>query len=133
MVQIVTANQIKHLARYFGILGLFCFLGYFYTGFSHPLLTLLGPSFFLAYGLRTHAAFVTDLIPDTAFFNSFFLVFPVTIVYFGFAGFWLKNIINEKGRIRIFVMAVFFAFLIYIHYLAFQEISLYWAGSQRLT
>ncbi len=122
----VTKKKIRHLARYFGLLGLISLIGYGIPFLSHPFLIFMGPPFFLTVWLRTHVRFLSDLIPNEPFFNNLFLLFPVTILYFGFMGFQLKNIINETGRMRLFILAVFVGFLIYVHYLAFREISLYW-------
>ena len=119
-------KKIQHLARYFGLLGLICLIGYGIPLFSYFFLIPLGPPIFLSVWLRTHIHLLGNLIPNEPFFNNLFLLFPVTIVYFGFTGFQLKNIVNETGRMRLFILIVFIGFLIYIHYLAFQEVSLYW-------
>lgn len=119
-------KRIQHLARYFGLAGLICLVGYEVSPLSQFFLVFLGPSFFLVAWIRTHIPFLANLIPNEPFFNNFFLLFPAAVLYFGLIGFQLKNIINETGRIRLFILLLFVGLLIYIHYLAFQEISLYW-------
>lgn len=129
---LITPKRIKHLARYFGILGILCLLGYWYTDYAYSFLVFLGPPFFLVYGLRTQAGVVTNLMPNEPLFNNFLLLLPATVIYFGLLGFQLKNIFNERGFIRKIVFLAFLAFLIYIHTMAFRELSLYWEGSEKL-
>lgn len=127
-----SAKRVHHLARYFGMLAFLCLFGYSFLGLAYPLLVLLGPPLFLTYLLRAHVGFLVGWIPNLPIVNQLFLFFPLTIIYFGLVGFQLKNIINERGKIRVVVLAVFVLFLIYIHSLAFKEISLYWEGSSKL-
>ena len=129
---IVTPKGIKHLSRYFGVLGLLCFLGYWYTAYSYYFLAVLAPCFFLVYFLRHFGGTVSDLLPNNATSNKIFLLFPMVILYFGLLGFHLKNILNERGKIRWIIMLAFLGFLGYIHYLAFHELGLYWKGSEKL-
>lgn len=93
------------------------------------LLAFLGPPFFLVYGLRIHVGLMVNWIPNTPFFNDFFLFFPATIIYFGLVGFQIKNFLNEKGFIRLLGLAALLAFVIYIHMASLKEIALYWEGS----
>ena len=130
--QIITPRRIKHLARYFGVLGTLCFAGYFYTDYSYYFLATLGPSFFLVYFLRHYAAHLLNFLPNQAVFDKIFLLFPFTVIYFGLVGFHIKNILNERGKIRLIVLLAFLGFLTYIHRLAFRELNLYWQGSEKL-
>lgn len=119
-------KKIKHLARYFGVLGVLILVGYFYSSFSNYFLIILGPAFFLAYWLRTFGpvTMITSFIPNEPLYNNLLIIFT-TIVYFGLLGFQLKNILNERGKIRLVILLVFFGFLFHIHRLAFKELSLY--------
>lgn len=128
---LVTSKRIKHLARYFGLLAMLSLVTYYQTHFFY-LLALLGPSFFLTSWLRSHSLPVIDWIPNEPFYNNFLLLLPVTVIYFGLVGFQLKNLINERGKIRILSILIFLGFLFYIHAVAFQELALYWEGSSRL-
>ncbi len=125
---ILTHRRIKHLARYFGVFAILCFASYKILN-ALFLLALLGPPLFLVYWLRTQGDVITRWIPNTPFFNDFFLFFPITILYFILVGFQLKNFLNERGLVRLFGLAALLAFLIYIHMVSFQEIALYWEGS----
>jgi len=125
-------KRIKHLARYFGIFALVCLLGYG-AGLGRLFLIFLGPPLMFVYWLRVHANFLVMFIPHEPFFNNLFLFLPVTIIYFGLVGFQLKNIINERGKVRLLILVAFVAFIVFIHYLAYHEISLYWAGSQKFS
>lgn len=126
-------KRIKHLSRYVGVLGVLFFTGYWYTDYSHQFLWTLAPSFFLVYFLRQYGAIVLNFLPHEPMINKFFLLLPVSVVYFGAVGFHIKNILNERGKIRMLIFLAFMGFLGYIHYLAFQELDLYWQGSEKLT
>lgn len=123
----VTAKRITHLARYFGVLAVLILLGYHYTN-SFYFMALLGPSHFLVYWFRVHADSLAHWIPNEPLYNNFLLIYPVTVIYFGLVGFQLKNLVNERGRLRLLSILVFLAFLAYIHFLAYKEIGLYWEG-----
>ena len=127
----VTQKGIKHLARYFGVLALLILFGYRYTD-SFYFMALLGPPYFLCYWLRVHGQFVTHWLPNEPFYNNFLLILPVTLIYFGLIGFQLKNLINERGKIRFLSTLALLAFLLYVHFLAFKELSLFWKGSAPL-
>lgn len=124
---IISHKRIKHLARYFGIIGFICLAAYSFTRFGDYFLPLLSPPIFLSYWLRIYGRVVTSFIPNEPLYNNLFLIFPATIIYFGLVGFEIKNIINERGKIRLMIAAAFIAFLAYIHYLSYKEIRLYLA------
>ncbi|MBI2167286.1 MAG: hypothetical protein HYU34_03450 [Candidatus Omnitrophica bacterium] len=130
-MSVTTQKRIKHLARYFGILGTLCLLGYG-TGLAPLFLFFVGPPILLSFWLRTSAPFLVSWIPNNPFFNNVLLLYPVTLIYFGLAGFQLKNILNERGRVRFLILTAFVGFLFYIHRQAAQELFLYWDGSKRL-
>ena len=130
-MSLVQAKRIKHLARYFGFLGTICISGYSF-GLAPLFLIFVAPPVLLISLLRTHAGAFVGWIPNNRFSNNLFLLFPITILYFGLIGFQLKNILNERGKIRFIIMLAFLLFLAYIHRLALQEIALYWEGSASL-
>lgn len=130
-MQLVHPKRIKHLARYFCVLGAICIGGYSF-GLAPIFLIFVAPPILLVYLLRTYAGVLVDWIPNNRFLYNLLLLFPITISYFGLIGFQLKNILNERGKIRFVIMLAFLFFLAYIHRLALQEISLYWAGSSSL-
>lgn len=130
-MRLVTSQRVKRLVPYFLILGVICFFGYLYSGLGYFFLTLLGPVFFLAYWLRAFGGPLVELIPNEPFLNNFLLLLPMTLAYFGVVGLLFKGIINERGGIRILILVAFAAFLVYIHVVAFHELSLYWQGSGR--
>lgn len=130
---LLSHKKIKHLARYFGIVGLLCILAYAFMPSVNLFLIPLGPPFFVVYWLRVHAGLLTAVIPNQPFYNHLFLILPITVVYFGLVGFQIKNILNERGKIRLLIMAAFVGFLIYLHYVAFQELSLYLAQPKEST
>ncbi|MBI4115313.1 MAG: hypothetical protein HY447_01925 [Candidatus Omnitrophica bacterium] len=129
---LLTSRRIKHLTRYFALLGLLLFAAYQYTGFGYYLLVVLGPSFYLSYWALSNGGVVTSWMRDNPLFINFLLLLPLTVIYFGLIGFQFKSVLNERGKMRIFVLLILLAFLGYIHFVAFQELSLYWHGSEKL-
>ncbi len=126
-------KRVKHLSRYVGILGVLFFLGYWYTDYSYQFLPTLAPSFFIVFFLRRYGAVVLNFLPNEAVINKFALLLPISIAYFGVIGYHVKNILNERGKIRVLILLAFFGFLGYVHYLAFQELDLYWQGSDKVS
>lgn len=126
-------KRIKHLSRYAGILGVLFFLGYWHTDYSYHFLATLAPSFFIVYFLRHYGTAVMNFLPNEAAINQFALLLPVSIAYFAAVGYHVKNILNERGKIRVLVLLTFIGFLGYVHYLTFQELGLYWQGSDKFT
>ena len=125
---LVTRKRIKHLARYFGVLAMALLVSYDLT--LHPvLLFFLSPGFFLAYWFRVKGGVLTAWIPQTHAIDQFALFFPLTLIYFGLIGFQLKNLINERGKLRVISTFIFLAFLSYIHWTAFKELNRYLEGS----
>ena len=124
-------KRIKHLSRYVGILGLLFFLGYWYTDYSYNFLPILAPCFFLVYFLRHYGAAIMNFLPNEVVINKFALLLPLAIVYFSVIGFHIKNILNERGKLRVLILFAFIGFLGYIHYLAFQELNHYWQESNK--
>ena len=125
---LVTPKRIHHLARYSGVLGLLAFLGYRFTPYSDYFLSLVGPPIFVTYWLRVKGTVVTHFIPNEPLFNDYLFLLPLTVLYFGYIGFQLKNILNERGKFRSLLLLVFTVFLIYVHRAAFQELRLYTAS-----
>lgn len=127
-MSIVAQKGIKHLSRYFGVLAILVFGGYYYT--NHPLLLIfLGPSFFLGTWIRIHGEPFLKWFPSEPFLNDIFILFPITFIYYGLVGFQLKNLANERGKVRLLGIFALLAFLAYIHFMAFKELNLYLAGS----
>ena len=130
-MEVNAEKKIHHLARYFGVAAIICFIGY-HMGLARFFLIFLGPPFYLTYLLRVRAGFLVQVIPNQPLFNNLFLFLPMTFIYFGLVGFQIKNILNETGKLRILILVAFLVFLCYIHFIAFHEISLYLAGSEKL-
>lgn len=124
----VNPKHIRHLGRYFAILSVLLFFGY-HSSNSIYLLIALGPTYFMVPWLRFHGGFILSLIPNEPEYNHYLLLLPATLGYFGLVGFLLKNLINERGLIRLVSLMVFLAFLGYIHYMSYREISLYFVES----
>jgi len=132
LAAVISHKRIPHLSRHFGFLAFTCLILYAFSGLSFQILTFLGPPLFFVAWLRVHGGFLVSIVPNDYFYNNAFLVVPATFIYFGLVGFELKNILNERGRYRIVLLVAFLVFLAYLHNATFQEISLYWEGSNKV-
>jgi len=59
----------------------------------------------------------------SSFQNEFFLVLPVTLLYFAFTGYWLWSILHEEGFTRFLTLSAFITFLVIVHWQAFLHIE----------
>ncbi len=122
-------KKIHHLIRYFVMAGLAAFVLYWiFSGISFSLL-FIGPAIYLAYWLKQLVASVFGGLPSSNFLNDFVFLLPVTIVYFGFIGFQLKQLWNERGMVRTVSLVALIVFLLYIHYRAFDNLLGYYTTS----
>jgi len=63
--------------------------------------------------------------------NELIFVLPLTLLYFGLIGYWLRQILREEGFLKYFLLLCFVAFLVIIHWQAVIYINtlLYGTGS----
>ena len=128
----ISHKRVPHLSRYFGVFAFLLLMGYAFTGLSYEFLMFLAPPFCFVSWLRVHGGFLVGIVPNELFYNNVFLLIPITFIYFGLVGFELKNILNERGKLRAVFLLAFLVFLVYLHFTTFQEINLYWAGSEKI-
>src|SRR5690242_10548563 len=118
-------KKIHHLIRYFLILGMIAFVGFLKHLQTQLFLFLIGPCLYISYTLKSFIANTLFSLPPSAAIQFFGFLLPVTLLYFGFIGFQLKQLWNEKGKIRIVILVVFILFIIYIHVTSFKTLSIY--------
>ncbi len=119
-------GQIHHLIRYFFLLGILAFVAYLKRWSDDITLVVMGPSLYLTYGIKSAVSSIVAL-PSSQNFIYYAVLMPVTIVYFSFIGFQIKQLWNEKGPIRFISLFAMFSFLIYIHYVTWKNLSAYFA------
>ncbi len=117
-------KRFGHLVRYFIFLGFLVFLSYLMRWEEILTLVMIGPVLFLAHLLKTAASGFVPL-PSSPALNDFLFVFPLTMGYFILLGFQLKSLYNERGVVRIVMVLTLSAFVIFIHFLAWKNLSDY--------
>ena len=114
--------RIHHLIRYFVLVSILIFVGYLKQWSDNIFLLFIGPPMYLAYGLKRMIAVYLWALPVGIRLNQYLFVMPLTVLYFGFVGFQLKQLWNERGFIRTLSLFFFLAFLIYIHHLTWKNL-----------
>ena len=123
----LSLKKINHLIRYFIPIGIIVFIGYLQHWRDDFFLIFIGPALYLAYHFKNLIlSFIS--FPQSAVISQFGFVLPFCIFYYGFLGFQLKQLWNERGKTRFFSLLALTAFLIYIHYAAWINLSGFFAG-----
>ena len=123
-------DKIHHLIRYFLVLSILAFVGYLKHWNDTICLLLVGPCLYLASGLKKIIVSYVWSVPSSLNVNLYGFLLPLTVLYFGLIGFQLKQLWNERGKIRIISLVFFIGFLLYIHYKSSQYLAGYFeAGS----
>jgi hypothetical protein len=119
-------GQIHHLIRYFFLLGVLAFVAFIKRWNDDLSLVIMGPALYLTYGLlKVLGTYVA--LPSSQAFSYYGFLMPITILYFSFIGFQIKQLWNEKGPIRFISLFALIGFLIYIHYTTFKNLGAYFA------
>jgi hypothetical protein len=117
-------SHIRHLTRYFLVLAMIAFALYWMHIQDAIAFALMGPPIYIAYWIyETLGAYAP--LPKTVHFLNLAFVLPVTLVYFGFIGFQIKQLWNEHGPVRFLTVTALLTFLIYIHFIAQQNLTDY--------
>lgn len=119
-------GQIHHLIRYFFVLGVISFVAYVKRWSDAVSLFIMGPPLYLSHGLKKILKDYVNL-PDTQTINYYAFLLPITVIYFSLMGFQLKQLWNETGKIRFISLFALIAFIAYIHYKAWGNLSAYFA------
>jgi len=122
--------KIPHIAppnaviRYFLLAGVLAFSGYLYTKGHSLLLLVLGPPVHIASFVLSWIESLIEFEPKKI---DFVFLLPATIFYFGLIGFLLKKLLHEPGLIRLVGVLGLFAFLVFIHLYAWQDLVSYFS------
>ncbi len=122
-----TFSKIHHLIRYFLVLGIIGFIGYIRQIRDDVFFLIVGPPLYIAYSLKSFLQKNVYSIPNTEALNTYAFLLPICLFYFGFVGFQMKQLWNERGKVRLLIMAAFIGFLVYIHHLSAQSLGVYLA------
>lgn len=118
-------KKIPHLIRYFFFIGVIAFVGYIKDFQQDVFLALSAPCIYIAHSLYTLITSQLIALPNTEGVKYFAFLLPVSLLYFSFIGFQLKQLWNERGILRGIILAVFIGFVLYIHFIAYQKLSGY--------
>jgi hypothetical protein len=119
-------GQIHHLIRYFFLIGVLSFVAYIKRWSDDASLIIMGPPLYLTYGLNTLISGFISL-PSSQNFIYYTILMPVTIIYYSFIGFLIKQLWNEKGPIRFISLFALIGFLLYIHHTTWKNLSAYFS------
>lgn len=110
------------IIRYFFSAGILIFAAYLYTEGHIAFLILLGPPIHLA-------SFIAGVVEKTLGLRitnlDLAVLLPVTMVYFCFTGFLIKQLLHEKPLRRYLTLTGLIGFLIYLHVISWQSLSAY--------
>lgn len=119
-------GQIHHLIRYFFLFGILAFVAYLKRWSDDASLVLMGPPLYMTYGLKNVIGSFVPL-PSSQNVTYYAILLPITILYFSFIGFMMKQLWNEKGPVRFISLFALIVFLAYIHYVTWKNLSAYFA------
>lgn len=120
----------------FLILGILAFVAYVTTEAMLLSLILMGPPLYAAGFLKKALSpFLFSLLGADRSQESywldwqlnFFFVLPVTLLYFGIAGFQLNQLIRDKGWFHRLTFLALLGFLGFLHYIAWNDLEKYYA------
>ncbi|HLD50376.1 MAG TPA: hypothetical protein VJC08_04185 [bacterium] len=120
----ISLKKIHHLIRYFVVIGFVVFTGYIKHWQEDVFLILIGPVLYLAYTVKEGVVSLISL-PEWEPLNFYGFLLPVCVLYFGLLGFQLKQLWNERGKIRFLSLFALLTFVAYIHYTSWKSLSDY--------
>ena len=121
----LSLKKVHHLIRYFIILGIIVFFGYIKRWRDDVFLVLIGPILYLIFALKEWLGSLSVPLPKSQWANQFGFLLPFCLFYFGLLGFQLKQLWNERGKIRFLSLFALIFFILYIHYEAWGNLSGY--------
>ena len=113
--------------RLFLLLGVFVYVAYLFTDGAPWFFVLIGPPIYIAHYIRHFIEMYVSLnlllnFMSPVALNDYVFLGPITLIYFGFIGFLLKNLQKEHGFVRLISLGAFVLFVGYIHLRAWQSI-----------
>lgn len=122
-------HEHKHRKTSFPITNRFIFLGilgfliYLFSGKANFSFVLLGPPIYVAYSLKSLLSFLKG---NSAVVNDFIFILPVTVLYYWGISFFIERLQNEKGWIKSISLTATILFILFLHYLAWNNLSAYY-------
>ncbi len=107
--------------RYFLIAGVLSFAAHLYFGGRSSSILLLGPAIHMA----TYAATSLEGLGLTLPQQDLTCLLPAVLLYFSAIGFLFRKLLEEKPLQGILSMAGLSVFVLYIHYAAWKNLTLY--------
>ena len=106
----------KQISRFFFVLsfmllGALCEILFWATGGHVAFILALSPVLYLANWLEGKITFLS--LPAVA--NELVFVLPVNLLYFGLMVYWLKQVSEENGLIRIALILAILVLIVFIH------------------
>ena len=108
-------KKIHHLIRYTLLIGVISYIIYVMHLVDAINLFMIGPAVHIAYQFKEFLLGFLPLLPSSQVVDDTVFLLPVTLFYFGFVGFLIKTLLNERGRIRTISIVALILFLIFIH------------------
>ena len=118
-------KKVHHLIRYFFVFATVIFIGYIKQFQDDVFLFLIGPPLYAAHTVKSLISDNLLSLPNTNLVNDYFFLLPICLIYFGFIGFQLKQVWNERGKIRFVILISFIIFIAYVHMTAAKTLALY--------
>lgn len=117
-------RQVRHLTRYFALLGCLAFAFHWLNINEKAALMLMGPPIYLASfagdALRQFAKLRLEGTQD-----DLYILLPITLVYYTFIGFQIKKLWNERGFVRLLTLLALIGFLLFVHLVAWRRLYAY--------
>lgn len=110
----------RYIVLLFLALGLGSEILLWQTKASPTFLTILSPALAAGEFINSGLPFLSSLSP---LFNELAVVFPITLLYFGLAGYWTGQILKEDGFAKYLILFCFIGFLIVLHWQASEHIT----------
>lgn len=123
----MSLKKIHHLIRYFVFLAIGTFVGYVREINNDIFLIFVGPCVYLAQKVKGVLSSLIGAVHLSHSMSLYVFLLPVMLVYYALIGFMLKQLWNERGKIRYISVTVLSGFLIYIHYLSWKNLMAYLA------
>lgn len=113
-------NRTLRTVFLFILLGLASEYYFWHSQGSAAALAIMAPPLAAAQWIESKISLPPGL---TDFQHELMLIFPLTLVYFGLAGFWIRQICREEGLLKYLILLAFIAFLAFLHWQAFEYLD----------
>lgn len=115
--------KIHHLIRYFLVLAVVALMGFVNHWQEDVFLFLVGPAIYLCVPIKNQIESFIGPVPFSSAVNHYGFLLPVLLIYFGLIGFQLKQLWNEQGLIKFVSLSALIAFLIFVHYKSWTNLT----------